>query len=106
MKFKVKSDVFNISKRIKEIDRSYYIVFNTSSNNFEVHSESQLDNSYCLTLPFSELDERTLTLTRKTQSANIERILEEIELGNALRENELKRKAVSNVCENNNLLNL
>ena len=86
MKIKISNDVYNIAKRIKEIDKFYYIVFNTSNNKFEVHNSNQNGGSFCLTLPYTFLDERTLNLVNQTRVENIERILNEIENENKLKE--------------------
>lgn len=84
MIIKIFSDVYNISNRIKQIEKNYYIVFNTSKNKFEVHNSKQVGGSYCLTLPFSYLDERTLNFVKETKSENINRILNNIENQNKL----------------------
>ncbi len=86
MKIKIFTDVYDISNRIKNIDKNYYILFNTSTKKFEVHNSSQKDNSYCLTIPYNFLDERTLNLVNETRVENIERILNEIENENKLKE--------------------
>lgn len=86
MKIKVDNDVFNISKRIKYIDRDYFILYDTEKHNFEVHNKNQIDTTYCLTLPFKYLDKRTLDYVYQTQSTNIEKILENIENDNKLLE--------------------
>lgn len=99
MKIKINHDVYEISKRILDIDRYYYIVYNTLTGNFEIHNSSQLDCSYCLTLPFDTLDERTLKYVRETASANIEKILEKIENDNKLRENAERRRVLSQFNE-------
>lgn len=99
MKIKIMHDVYNISKRIRLIDKGYYIVYNTSTHRFEVHNSSQLGSSYCLTLPYLELDERTLKYVHQTKSENIEKILETIENENKLMESACKSKALSLVCE-------
>ena len=39
----IKNDVYDISNRIKKIDRNYYIVLNTSNNKFEVINQSTLN---------------------------------------------------------------
>ena len=107
MKLKIAHDVYNISKRIKDIDRNYYIVFNTSKQKFEVHSSQQIGSSYCLTLPFNCLDERSLKHVLKTQSVNIDEILENIENDNNIRESANQTSAFSSVVENlENLENL
>lgn len=86
MKIKIYYDVYNISKRVKDIDKNYYVVYNTSKNKFEIHHTKQFGTSYCLTVPFSQLDERTLKYVRQTQSTNIDEILDRIENDNKTRE--------------------
>lgn len=99
MLIEIKHDVYNISKRIKEIDRYYKLVYNTKSCKFEVHSSNQIGGSYCLSLPYPQLDERTLTYTLSTRSENILQILAQIDNENKLLESAFKRKALSQVCE-------
>lgn len=99
MKIEIESDVYNISKRIKDIDRDYVVVYDTSKNKFEIHNESQIGGSYCLTLPFENLDERTLKYVRQTSSANIDEILEKIEKNNKILESTEKTSALSRVVE-------
>lgn len=95
MHLKLTHDVYEISKRIKNLDRGYYIVYNTSTCKFEVHNFNQLHTSYCLTLPYANLDERTLNYVAKTRSVNIEKILEEIENNNKIQESTQKRESLS-----------
>ncbi len=99
MNVKLTHDVYNISKRIKLIDRDYYVVYNTSTCKFEVHNLSQIGSSYCLTLPFNELDERTLDYVAKTRCANIETILDKIENDNKILESAKKRETLSELNE-------
>ena len=95
MKIRIFHDVYNISQRIKNLDRYYFILFNTSKGKFEVHNSSQLDSTYCLTLPFNQLDERTLTYVYQTMSTNIEKILENIENENRQKESAEKSSALN-----------
>ncbi len=97
MKIKILSDVFNISKRIKNIEKSYYVVFDTSTSKFEIHSSSQIGSSYCLTVPYDCLDERTLKFVRSTQTKNLEEILEKLDNDNKLLESAEKSRAFSYV---------
>lgn len=99
MKIKLTCDVYNISKRIKEIDKDYYIVYNTSKEKFEIHNNSQIGDSYCLTLPYNTLDERTLCFVRKTSVKNIDYVLNEIENDNNRIESAEKTSAFNNVYE-------
>ncbi len=95
MNIKIQNDVYNIANRIKEIDRNYFIVYNTSKRNFEIHSLSQIGNSYCLTLPYKELDARALQHVQTTKTKNIDKILNQIEAENKLKENADKRGVLS-----------
>lgn len=87
MNIKIENDVFDITNRLKDIDRNYVVYFNTSKNQFEVHNLAQQKNTYCLRVPYQFLDERTLKLTRETNSANINIILEQISNDNLINEN-------------------
>lgn len=82
MNIQIHSDVFDINKRIKEIDESYYLVFNAKRQVFELHSSDQPFSSYCLTLPQENLDERVLILARKTLRQNQDKLIEEMEKQN------------------------
>lgn len=97
MLIQISHDVYNISKRIKKIDRSYYIVFNTLKEKFEIHCSNQIGSSYCLTLPYDELDERALKYVRSTQIANIGEIIEKLEYDNQLRISAEKSRATAHV---------
>ena len=99
MKIKLFSDVYNISNRIKNIDKDYYIVLNTSTNKFEVHNRSQVDSTYCLTLPFKNLDERTLNYVNETKSVNIKNILQKMEIDNKIKESAAKHSTLSNIYQ-------
>ena len=99
MKIKICGDVFNISKRIKDIDCGYYIVFNTFKQSYEIHNSKQIGSTFCLTLPFNELDERCLEYILKTQSSNIDEIIEKLEIENNLKESANRTSAFSEIYE-------
>ena len=99
MKIQINFDVYNISKRIKDIDRDYYVVYDTSKQKFEVHNSKQIGSTYCLTLPYCELDERSLDYVLKTQSTNVEEILEKIENDNKILESTNKLSAFSTILD-------
>ncbi len=100
MKFQISHDVYNITNRVRDIERGYYLVFNTSNQKFEIHSSTQIGSSYCLTLPFKKLDERTLKYVRSTLSKNIDEILNKIENENSILENANKTSVFSSAIEN------
>lgn len=99
MKIKILFDVYNIAKRIKSIDRDYYVVYDTSKQLFEIHNSNQVGSTYCLTIPYNQLDERALKLVRKNQSANIDEILEQIENDNKHLESTNLTSAFSNMFD-------
>ena len=99
MKIRISQDVYNIAKRIKNINRDYYVVYDTSRQNFEIHNSNQVGSTYCLTIPYNQLDERVLKLVRETQSANIDEILEQIENDNKHFESANMSSAFSNMFE-------
>ena len=82
MLFEISNDVFFINQRIKEIDKNYKIYFNNIKNKFEIHNIGQIGGSYCLTVPFRYLDERTINLVKRTLSINSETLLKEIDENN------------------------
>ena len=97
---KIYNDVFNISKRIKYLNKNYYIVFNTSKNKFEVHDSSLVKNTYCLTLPYNQLDERALKYVLSTRCEYVEEILNKIEINNKKLESANKKSSFSNLIDN------
>lgn len=88
-KIEVKSDCLDIANRLKSIDESYYILFDTKRAKYEVHSSNQPFTSYCFTSPYNFLDERLLIYALKTRKENKDYLLKELD-----RENEkfLKRE--------------
>ena len=108
MKILVKSDVYNICNRVKKFDTSYYIVFNTVSNMYEIYSSRLYQNvelisgrvlSYVCTLPYTELDERVIKYLYDTSIDRLDDIIAKIDSDN----NELEIKQ-NNKLKNQSLL--
>lgn len=89
----IKNDLFDIDKRLKEIDRGYFAVYNFRKKRFEVHHSGQ-KNTYCLTVPYDALDERTVRLVRKTRLERMEQLQKEIERENAKKEKEIRNQVI------------
>lgn len=81
MKIEVKNDVFDIVKRIKNIDADYFVMFDTKRQVFELHCKNQYQNSFCLTL-YECLDERSISKTLMTRKQNKDKLFEEITKNN------------------------
>ncbi len=83
----VEGDLFDIARRLREIDGGYFVL--RRGGKFEVHNRRDVP-TYCLTVPWSELDARTVELVRRTRAERAAEIFAEME-----RHNErLKRQAV------------
>lgn len=92
MQIKLKNTVFNINNRLKSIDNTFYLTFNTRLQRYEVHSSKQ-KNSFCFALPYNQLDARVLTYARKTSIKNLTNYLQEIQQHNEQKElNSIKDK--------------
>lgn len=55
----------NIPERVKEYDPNLFLVFNNKNERFEIHSRDGGETSYNATLPYKNLDDRTLRYIRK-----------------------------------------
>ena len=92
MKIKIENDVFEITQRIKEIDEGYYIVFDTKKQMYELLNYMQ-PNTYCLTIPYDNLDRRLIDLLLYTNVSNIDNVVNDIDNNNS----NIERNALKNV---------
>ena len=67
---------------MKEIDKGYFLLYNEAKNRFEVHHKDGRPDTFCLALPYDELDARTLDYVQKTRIANIDKLIAEIDKQN------------------------
>lgn len=91
--FKIESDCLDITRRLKQIDKDYFVVRNCNNGTFELHNNAQAGDSYCLTFPFDTLDERAIDFARKTSVQNSEELFKEMEKENA----QLQKQAVKDI---------
>jgi hypothetical protein len=79
----IDDDLYSISKRIRKIDPEYFILLNRISGKYEVHHMGQPPGeTYCLTVPYDELDERTLKLVRETRIERLHELIEKMHADN------------------------
>ena len=95
----LESDPFYISDRIKEIDKNYYFVFNTKENRIELHRANQKGSTFSLVIPYECLDERAIFLAKKTRIENLNKLIEEIDKENEMREIKLRKQAFEQIKE-------
>ena len=89
----IESDLYDIAKRLKEIDPSYFVFYRYKSKRYEVHSNEQRGNSLCFVVPYDKLDGRVLSYALRTRRERAEEFLQEMERQNALKRAEEIRKA-------------
>ena len=77
----IKSDLFDIAKRIRRINSKYFVVYNLRRKKFEVHYKRS-KNTYELTIPFDTLDARAVEFVQKTRMENQKKLIDEIEKNN------------------------
>lgn len=85
MQIKLKNTLFNLNERLKQLDNSFYITFNTNLNRYEVHSSKQ-KNSYCFAVPYGKLDARIIKFAQKTSVKNLTSYISEIQQHNQQQE--------------------
>ena len=101
MKILVKSDNFDICNRVKKFDCTYRVVYNNNNDKYEIYSTrlgisveivSGVPLSYVCTIPYNQLDARTINYLYDTSIDNIESIIDKIEADNNKLEREYQTK--------------
>ncbi|HEY8390163.1 MAG TPA: hypothetical protein VIL26_04340 [Clostridia bacterium] len=72
MKIIIKDDLYDIASRLKSIDSGYFVMFDTISKSYEVHNSNNIGSTFCLNVPYKELDARTITYVRKTMTSRFD----------------------------------
>lgn len=95
----LENDPYYISSRIKEVDENYYIVYSPARGCFELHNSKQLFSTFALTIPYEQLDERTIFLARKTRRENSDKLIKEMDEHNSRLEKKMKERAFEQIKE-------
>lgn len=95
----LENDPYYISSRIKEVDESYFIVYSKKRNVFELHSSRQPFSTYALTIPYDQLDERTIFLARKTRRENADELIRKMDEDNARLEKKMRNNVLEQIKE-------
>ena len=85
--YEVVNDLYDIAKRIKEIDEQYFTFYSYEKKRYEVHHRGQIGNTLALVVPYDKLDGRTLVLVQKSRRERMDEFLRETK-----KENEILRK--------------
>jgi len=95
--------VLGIPGRLFEYDKNIFVVFNRMTETLQLHSLANRPSTFGCTIPYSELDGRTLDLAHKTDyHKRGQSIFDEIDAANEAlkRENKrLRRDEIGDVAE-------
>lgn len=88
----VRKDVFDIAKRVREIDRNYQIRYNHKLLRYELHHKRNYPNTLEAVIPYKNLDKRTIDYVQKTRIKNLDNLIAEIEMNNKRLEKQSKNR--------------
>ena len=71
--------VFEIERRLREIDDNYRLYFNKKDKRFEVHNLKNIGDTLSVVCPFDTIDTRLIRLVRQTRAERSETLFREIE---------------------------
>lgn len=75
-------DTYNICKRLKYIDKNYFIRFNHKTAKYEVWYNEGINSHLEIVIPYKSLDCRVISKILNSRVNNIEKILKDISLNN------------------------
>lgn len=78
----IRTDLFDIADRLKEIDCGYFIFYSYKFKRYEVHHSGQRGNTLCLVVPYKRLDSRTVDLVNRTRREHRDKLIKEFEDAN------------------------
>lgn len=93
----VRSNVYCIPERLREIDKGYFVLYNSTKEVYEVHNQNNIGSTYCFTVPYSQLDYRTLEYCRQSSIQRADQYKKEIEIENEKREKSNAREDKRNL---------
>ena len=94
---KIENDLYDIVKRIREIDKRYFVLYDKIGKKFQLHQKTPRGESYVLTFPFATLDARCVEHTLKTRIERFDKIMADIVKNNADLEYKATQKAKNEV---------
>lgn len=112
MKIVLNSDTYNICKRVKKFDRHYWVVYDFDNSKYLIYTDKFVGNfetigdrrlGYVCSVPYSQLDDRTIKHLFATRVENLQEIIKQIDEENLMLEKQnhdkIKNQALS-VAEN------
>ena len=81
MKIKIENDLFEISSRLKQIDNTYFVVYNTKKHRYEVHSTMQRKSSMCFVVG-NKLNYYAIIKAHKTSIKRLKSVVNSLDIHN------------------------
>ena len=92
------TDVHNIAGRLREVDPSFFVVWNSRRQKYEVHSSSHQGNTYGYDVANNRLDARVIEQARKSNlRTRGDEIFADIDAANARLEEQIKRQRANDI---------
>ncbi len=73
-KIRIVNDVMGIVRRLKNIDRDYFVVWNKKNDRYEIHN-CRCEPTLVLVLPYPQLDSRAITYVQSTRIENMQEFI-------------------------------
>ncbi len=89
----IAGDVFDITRRIKEINEGYYLMYNHKYSRYEVYNDVGFTPTLVITWN-NRLDMRIIKKLYETRIENIKKLVEDIEKNNEYIQNRAIDKAI------------
>ena len=91
----IRGDLFGIARRLKAIDKGYFVVYSYRDNRYEVHNSGNKGNTFCFAA--QKLDGRVLVKARQTRRERIDRLLKEMEKDNQRKKCDILSQTVKRI---------
>jgi len=87
------SHPYDIPRRLREVDDTLFVVWNCKAKRYEIHSLEHRPDTYAWSVPFDQLDARTVRLARRNSMLTRgDAIFREMDERNERLEKSLKRQ--------------
>lgn len=95
----IETNVVKIPERLEQYDSNLFLVFNAKKQQYEVHSLANRGSTYCITVPYEDLDYRTIELFAKgnIRTRGIKAIIREMDMHNETIEKRREKHRKSNI---------
>lgn len=88
----IKSNVYHIPERLKEIDPTFFVAWNNKKQRIEIHCSENKGNTLYMVVPFNELDSRIIDHVKQNMKLRDYGLLKVIEENNRRLEQEAEKE--------------